>query len=114
MVRVVLELLVGELLSVTVIVSLAPVNDGFTTNQELTNVQSVAILHPWFDDPGKTERPDMVQVPPAVPKLVPVTVTLLPRWAGLGVNVIAGTTLKVAVAESIVLAVRVIFIPDLP
>lgn len=109
MFRVALALVIRSL-SVTVMVSLAPLNAGSTVNEELNNAKSAPTLHVKRGGGGplvETEVPAMVQARLCA-KLVPVTVTVLPRCAGFGDNVIFGTTVKIAWAESPVLPRRVI------
>jgi hypothetical protein len=82
--------------SVTVTRPLELANVTSTTSLEPVNVKSAATVQ---GPPPVTGGPVIVQAP-AVPKFVPVTVNVAPTVAGLGVNVILGTTLKVFVAKS--------------
>jgi hypothetical protein len=89
--------------SVTVIVSLSPAYVKRTVKNVPVNVKSAATVQA----PGAaTEAPVIVQAP-AVPKLVPVIVTVSPTCAGFGVSVwsICGTTVKVKLTELPVLPV---------
>jgi hypothetical protein len=95
--------------SVTVIVSLGPVNVTRTMKEPVAVKLPAATVHGTTTAP--TEAPAIVQAP-AVPKLLPVMVTVAPTRAGLGETVILGLTLKLFVAESPRLPVSVSVTPD--
>ena len=92
---------VGSPPSVTLMMSLRPLNVTSTVKEPpLPNVKSAATLQTGAGAAGLTEAPVMVQGP-GVRKLEPVTITWSPTRAGLGVSVceICGTTLKVLLTE---------------
>ncbi len=102
----------GAAVSVTLMVSLSPTNNGLRTNSAAAvNKKAPSMQPPTTTEPpvtdGGTAADDIVHVPKAVAKLLPVMLTVAPRRAGLGDNVceIWGTTEKGAVRPSPVLPV---------